>query len=259
VTDRHADDERLSAYIDGQEPQLRPHLDGCPRCRARVAELRRVRDAVAAPLPPPPAADREAAIAAAIGGRGSGATPRGRQPVRWVAGAAAAALVLVGAAVGLSQLSSGQRTKQYATSGTPANAQASKAEAQTDGQNLAAHDQLGDLGAINDSAALRAAVQPTVARFDTAGGAAQQPAPSSANSTNASRALGDAKVAAGCDAAAKALDPANVTPAASGTVTWQGTPAVVLVYDVAGRQGTARVYVLARDGCRLLEFQSYAP
>jgi hypothetical protein len=31
------------------------------------------------------------------------------------------------------------------------------------------------------------------------------------------------------------------------------------VYAVAGRPGAARVYVLARADCRVLEFQSYAP
>ena len=62
-----------------------------------------------------------------------------------------------------------------------------------------------------------------------------------------------------CVDAARALDPANVSPAAAGTATWQGTPAEVLVYAVAGRPGAARVYVLAQADCRVLEFQSYAP
>jgi hypothetical protein len=108
---------------------------------------------------------------------------------------------------------------------------------------------------LRDTAALRAVVQPTVAQFAAA------PKPAGAPRAVQEAGAGDsASVAARqCVDAARALDPANVSPAAQGTATWRGTPAEVLVYAVAGRPGAARVYVLARADCRVLEFQSYAP
>jgi hypothetical protein len=117
---------------------------------------------------------------------------------------------------------------------------------------------LGDLGAVRDTAALRAVVQPTLQRLTAAAPAA--PSAVGAAPGTAQRSVDtNSEVAQGCVGAARALDPANVSPAAAGTATWQGTPAEVLVYAVAGRPGAARVYVLARADCRVLEFQSYAP
>ena len=188
MSDLHPDDEALSAHLDGEEPQVRVHVESCTACTARLAELRRVRAAVGAPVTPPPAWQRDATIARALEavGRAGGAR-------RAHAGGIAAAILLVlGAAVGLSQLSH-------------------------------------SAGTVRESAQ-------TGRQFGTGDSAGRR-----------------------CVDAARALDPANVSPAAAGTATWQGTPAEVLVYAVAGRPGAARVYVLAQADCRVLEFQSYAP
>src|SRR5687767_4425470 len=67
MTDKHADFEALSAFVDGEAPEWADHVAGCPECRAAAAELRALSAKVAAPAPPPPAAQREAAIAAALG------------------------------------------------------------------------------------------------------------------------------------------------------------------------------------------------
>jgi hypothetical protein len=78
MTAEHADFEALSAFVDGEAPEWAEHVAGCPRCRATAAQLRALSAKVAAPADPPPAAQREAAIAAALGAAafdaGAGAT-----------------------------------------------------------------------------------------------------------------------------------------------------------------------------------------
>ena len=236
MSDLHPDDEALSAQLDRDDPQLHPHLDGCAACASRLAELRRVGAAVGAPVPPPPAWQRDAAIARALdaGWRRESA----RRAGAWAAGIAAAVLVVLGAAFGLSQLSS-DRTGLQATSGA---AKAGDNPATAPAPSSAVPS-LGDLGALKDSAALRAAIQPSVGQsaFRTAEGAA----PSDAAKQSATPTTTPTASPA-CAGAARALDRANVQPATTATATWQGTPAEVLIYAVEGRPGAARVYVLAR-------------
>jgi hypothetical protein len=251
MSDLHPDDEALSAQLDHEEPQLRGHIADCAICRSRLAEFARVRAAIGAPLPPPPARQRDAAVARALDAAARGTGPRGRAGA-WAAGIAAALLVVLGGAFALSQLSS-DRTKLQATSG------AAKAQdrAVNEGAPLPAVPSLGDLGELKDSAALRAAIQPSVSEF-TLRGVAGAAAPPRADKQTADSPTTTTATSA-CAGAARALDPANVRPAAVATATWQGTPAEVLVYAVEGRSGAARVYVLARADCHVLEFQSYAP
>ena len=171
----------------------------------------------------------------------------------------------VGAAIGLSQLSHSAKHDTAALKTSKA-AGGTEAEAAAPSTTAIAATDLGDLGALTDTAALRARVQPTVAQLQAAAPSAPNAAapkvegtvPGSAG-TKGEFGTGDRAAGRRCVAAARALDPANVSPAAVGTATWQGTPAEVLVYAVAGRPGAARVYVLAQTGCRVLEFQSYAP
>ena len=234
--------------------QLRDHLDGCEACAARLAALRRVRVAVGTPVPPPPAWQRDAAIARALEAVGHGAGSR-RTLGRWGGGIAAAMLLVLGAAFGLSQLSNHggpNTTSARATKAAEGTAREPGATPPTSG----AVSELGDLGALSDAAALRAVVEPTLGqRNDRAAGAANAAPRTAQLETRAATTV----PAPRCVDAARALDPANLHPAASGIATWRGTPADVLVYAVAGRPGAARVYVLARAGCRVLEFQSYAP
>ncbi len=63
----HADDELLSALIDGEPaPGDAAHVDSCEECQARLATFRRVAGSVAAPVAAPPGHLREAALAAAL-------------------------------------------------------------------------------------------------------------------------------------------------------------------------------------------------
>ena len=249
MSDLHPDDEALSAHLDGEEPQVRVHVESCTACTARLAELRRVRAAVGAPVTPPPAWQRDATIARALDAVGH---PRGARRAR--AGIAAAILLVLGAAIGLSQLSHSAKRDALKTTGAARGTEAGAAAPSTTA--IAATD-LGDLGALTDTAALRARVQPTVAQLKAAAPKAAGTVRESAQ-TGRQCAKGDCAERR-CVDAARSLDPANVSPAAAGTATWQGTPAEVLVYAVAGRPGAARVYVLAQADCRVLEFQSYAP
>jgi hypothetical protein len=260
MSELHADDETLSAHLDGahEESQLRDHLEGCATCQARLAELRRARRALAAPVTPPPEWQRDAAISRALAVADDRAGARHRVGP-WAGGIAAALLLVLGATVGLSLLSNDGHDTVASRASKPAARTLEAAGAATPPTTIAA-EQLGDLGAIPDSAALRAVLQPAVALFRMNAKAA---AGAPETTERAELQSGSGRVAPAperrCLAAARALDPANVSPAAAGTATWQGTPAEVLVYAVGGRPGAARVYVLAQADCRVLEFQSYAP
>lgn len=87
MTAKHADFEALSAFVDGEAPEWADHVAGCPQCRATAAELRAMSAAVGAPPAPAPAAQRDTAIAAALGSAGPtvpAAEPRHEtQPARF--------------------------------------------------------------------------------------------------------------------------------------------------------------------------------
>jgi hypothetical protein len=104
--------ERLSAYLDGdlsaaEAQSMRQHLDACPSCAGRAAELRVVARTARALETPEPPATLWPMIEGALDGRlGEGALarePRGWLTSRWrpfgfgaLAGAAAVAAVVVG-------------------------------------------------------------------------------------------------------------------------------------------------------------------
>ena len=258
MTDVHPDDEDLSAHLDGEEPLLRDHIEGCSSCTSRLDELSRVRTALAIPVPAPPSWQRDAAIASALRATaGESAEPWYRGFATRAAGVAAALLLVIGAAFAITQLSESNQTDQKVSGGA-----ATDAGATTAAPSAAPPGDLGDLGELADSAALRAIVEPKVAEF-ARDSAVQRLTPSSpAPALGTAAENGAQKQRAGglvCDGAARALDPRNVGPTETGIATWQGTPASVLVYSVQGQPGAVHLYVLARTDCRVLEFQSYKP
>jgi hypothetical protein len=102
----HPDDLELAAWVDEPDvaaAEISAHVEGCARCRDRVAELTETRAAIALDPPMPPeaafAAQRER-ILAAIGepARKGGGRVAGR--IAWLvplaAAAAVAAIVLIG-------------------------------------------------------------------------------------------------------------------------------------------------------------------
>ena len=94
-------DELASAYLDGvASPEERARVDADSELRARVEDLRGARDALAdAPVAPPAASARDAAIRAAVDAAVvvDLAARRGRQRLR-IASIAAAVVLLLGAA-----------------------------------------------------------------------------------------------------------------------------------------------------------------
>lgn len=66
MTTSHLHDEQLSAHLDGEAGREEPdHLRTCQDCGARLARLEAVATLLSEPVTPPPAAAREAAVAAA--------------------------------------------------------------------------------------------------------------------------------------------------------------------------------------------------
>jgi hypothetical protein len=157
--------------------------------------------------------------------------------------------------------------------------------------------QAGDLGDLADAQALRDRLQPGLhlssresaaspsspmappgaasGATDAAGGApapaAAAAGPTASSANTAPRATVPEERLAGrpsapCEGAARALQQGDQVLVYVASARWQGTPAEVLGFSPPGAQVTSsgrpaptRVYVLARSGCRLLVFQSYAP
>jgi hypothetical protein len=160
MTAKHADFEALSAFVDGEAPEWADHVAGCPQCRATAAELRALSARVAAPTGPAPAAQREAAIAAALDAAGLAPPADARADAKvtrlerrrersWAMPAAAAVVV------GLLGLSGVVLTANRSTDETTTVAGAafdSKAESTASGAPQAP---VGDLGDVADAATLR--------------------------------------------------------------------------------------------------------
>lgn len=218
MTAKHADFDALSAFVDGEAPEWADHVAGCPVCRATAAELRALSARVAAPVDPAPAAQREAAIAAALGASeleiaGAGATrplepaatarhdihrSRFRRP-SWPWAMPAVAAVVV-ALLGLSGviLSANRSTDENATT-FAGPALDSQAESALKGAPPAP---VGDLGDVPDAATLRARA--------LAVGAAPPAA-----ATSAARSTASANSGVASDAQASATNPGSTGAAVS--------------------------------------------
>jgi hypothetical protein len=161
MTAKHADFEALSAFVDGEAPEWADHVAGCPQCRATAAELRALSARVAAPAGPAPAAQREAAIAAALDAAGLASPADARADAKvtrlerrrersWAMPAAAA--VVVGL-LGLSGVVlTADRSTDESTATFAGPALDSKAESTASGAPQAP---VGDLGDVADAATLR--------------------------------------------------------------------------------------------------------
>ncbi len=66
MMNEHPEFEDLSAFVDGEAPRWRDHVDSCPACRAVVERLRAVIAVVGQPVPPVAAATRDRALALAL-------------------------------------------------------------------------------------------------------------------------------------------------------------------------------------------------
>jgi hypothetical protein len=254
----HPDTEALSAFLDGEAPEVDTHVATCAECRRQLDALGRVRSAVGAPVPPPAPRTRDAAVAAALDAVDRPTPDRRRQwTVVVAAGAVAAALLL-----GLVVTRAGTSSKSSKTAAVSSNLV-----------------RAGDLGNVDDAQGLRAKIEPRLTQ--TAAQAPDKGAASAAGqsggggggaaATPERRAASEARQAPAeaprCEGAARALQPGRALLVYVATVRWKGTPADVFGFSPAGapvtgspgRPTPTRVYVLARSDCHLLVFQSYAP
>lgn len=284
MTAKHADFEALSAFVDGEAPEWAEHVAGCPQCRATAAELRALSARVAAPASPPPAAQREASIAAALGvadlDAGAGATPPlepaaaarheahrarfGRLASRSWAMPAVAAVVV--ALLGLSGvILSANRSTDENTATFAGPALDAKAESAVPGAPSAP---VGDLGDVPDAATLRARALGVGAAPSAAAGTAASTGRSTASSnsgtaSDSATSTGSAGAggAAGGSAAAVAPNVVGTRPCEErvrarepglGPVTYFATarrgnvPAYVLGFSTGP---TVTLLMLAQDGC----------
>src|SRR5438270_8305192 len=95
----HPDTEAISAFLDGEAPEVDAHVATCAECRRHLDGLRRVRSAVGTPVPPPAPRTRDAAVDAALNAVDKPAPERRRQWTVVVAAGAVAAALLVGLVV----------------------------------------------------------------------------------------------------------------------------------------------------------------
>ena len=277
----HPDDERLSAFIDG-EADLDGH-ESCPECATRIDQLRRVAAWVASP--PSRVPDLEPVLAEAVGAAAAEpARPISMKPRRLVAGLALAAVVAV--VFGSVSLLAGLR-------GEPDS---------DDVAGSAARDSVvegGDLGEWNDPMALATAVAPAItgeaADFGTGaskGGTELEAVGPMSAPAGAGQPTADDSAASGAAAGSEGAPPAPTTRAAQpeafnntrssarssptgktclsqsgaasgggvlvyrATARWKGTPAVVLGYRLTGRLAH-RLVVMSRADCSLLVVQSF--
>jgi hypothetical protein len=280
MTTDHPDEELLSALldarrfaVDGQPAEdVTDHVTGCEICQHRLARLAEVVAAVAAPVPPPPEAVREAAISRALAtetARGEEAVggqvaridrrlamPRGRQLAR-VLGAAAIVLALLGALPVLLSKSSSPKSASTASRATgtlaaPATTAAGASGTTTFGAATAPgpQDRLAagaDLGAQSDLVQLAHQVDQSLA-------AASTTSPQASSATKNSS-VGVGPAALPCEAVAAGSAGAgggagSATPIYAASLTWKGTPADVYAFTTpAGRQAV----VVSRADCRILQ------
>jgi hypothetical protein len=271
----HPDFEALSAYHDGEAPELAGHVGGCDACRAELARLAAVSRAVGAPVEAvsPSAVDRMIGRALAAGAPGApgdgrakpavvpikgpgpdparGPGPSGPSRSRWAVVAAAAAAVVV--AVGLA----GVLTRTDRSGGGAA--QTALAPAATGDQRTAAPPAAGartsagspieggDLGEVVDGRALVAKVGPEVSG-QTSSAVADNPVVAPSGAENAPQEVGTRA----CELQARSIDPGAGPVVYVARATQAGTPATVLGFAPVGGSRPLSLFLMAQDGCRLL-------
>jgi hypothetical protein len=259
-TAKHADFEALSAFVDGEAPEWADHVAGCPQCRATAAELRALSAKVASAGAPPPAAQREAAIAAALGAatfgdRADAGVTRPLAPAatrhdaqrarfarrRWSPGSwampAVAAVVL--ACVGFAGvILASTRSTDHETVTLAGPARDSKAETAVGAPTAP----VGDLGDVPDAATLRAralgvgaasAGASSLARTDSPAPAAVAAADAQSSATNTGgtgAAVSSPTVGGGAGGTANF----NATPSASSGVSAAGGSSAVIAPNAVG-------------------------
>lgn len=158
---RGYDDELISAYLDGEaDPDEAARMDRDPQAAARAAELAAVQAAVADPVPPLDAPERNRLRAAALNAAAPAARPisaaRRIRPGAFIPVAAAAgiAAVVVGAIAVLQRLddSRGDMTAASDPASAPAPAAQSSSDDSSGDMALAGEAEMGDGTGAGDMA-----------------------------------------------------------------------------------------------------------
>jgi hypothetical protein len=199
-------DELVSAVLDGEATgDERARVEADPALSARLAELRMVRDALAAPTPVPSERERDAAIAAAIRSAPVDLQQRrrNRQRLTQIASIAAAILVFAVVVAGIAALSRHDSNNRAASSAAAASSSPTGSEAaagavspSTESADAAGAPSpplsatapvVADLGSFATRDALVTAVEQANAQFRQ-----QTATPPAAASTEQSRSAADA-------------------------------------------------------------------
>lgn len=256
----HPDFEALSAYYDGEAPELSGHVEQCDICGATLAGLPTLTDAVAsAPEPTEGAAanrmiDRALATGDDAEPKTSRVLPLHRERSRWVgiASVAAVAVLAVGV-VGLLARGGGSGTKSE-TAARPASTSPSQAAlaAPQAGAATASPVNGGDVGEIRDGSELGLKVAPAL-RETRAPAVPDNPvvaAPSDAapGATATAREVGTMA----CELQARAADPGAGALVYVADATRDGTPAKVLAFAPPEGGRPISLFLMAQDGCGLL-------
>lgn len=273
----HLDDEALSALLDGEAAAAEEtHVEACPVCTGRLAQLRAVALAVGVAPEPVTDARRDTAIAAALAVLPGTSAPAGDRspPLTAVAGAvhrqrrwarlpqwaaAAAVVAVLAGSVGVVTLLGGQAERQeQATAGRSGPELADEAAAPDPGTPDELPVDGGDLGALAIAGVDDLARQidqklapPDAGAFsDREGSAAPSAADAESDATDSASFRRDT---APCEAAARDREPALGRLLYTAGATVNATPASVLGFQVPGADekdpATVRVLALALATC----------
>lgn len=256
------DDELVSAVLDGEATvEERARVLGDPVLAARLAEFEAVADAVGGPVATRSEAARDSALTAAVAARDRRPDPvvrplrPRRSPGPLLAAAAVLALV-VGAGVLLSRagddrgqgdgaaLDAGESSDEESGGGAEESAEGGEDSAAPEADAFDPTTDAGDLGALADPEAVAAALE----RAGAVTPRAEDGATSSPTTGDDGQLLDEASGdTVDCQIALEEADPALAGLLARATATYQGTPAVVLVFSTV--EGAQRVVVVRADAC----------
>lgn len=265
----HLHDDDLSASLDGFElaPDDAAHLAACDRCRARLHALGEAAEALRAPMPVP-AGLRDTAVERALtaevgaeAGAGRFRAGRRRGPAPWVAGVAAAVVVILGVSF-VSRVGDGGDDSLTSAS---SNALDGGDLGELDAASL--RERVGGVlepKALEDSSGAASGgggQMENTGPADTGGGDASDEQAPSVMATREARAGRRTGNTAACEAIVRERYDRGLIGELvyRATGTWQGEDALVLAYRVAEPRGQLDhlVYVVAEDDCELLNVQAF--
>jgi len=256
MSDRHADLEALSAFVDGEAPEWADHVAGCEACAGSVAALRAVARAVATPVDVPAPMVRERAIAAALAGPGPEPVANGARirrsssiPTRWLVPAVAAMILFLVGGAAVVTIGGRHSTSETATVNAPESS-AKFATGPGAAADSSAAGPVTDLGDVPDAATLAARARPGLTSRTASGASGAATAASAAPSAVAAPVPAPAVVGTRpCEEQARARQPSLGPVVYFATARRGSVPAVVLGFSTGPDPAQVTLLMLAQDGC----------